>query len=304
MSGFAIAGLVIGVATTAISFADKAKQENRARQAQGKANEMMEKARAKLKINFADALSIAKEPYEREREAMLSAGAQVMEQGVESERGGAATAGRVLAMQQEGQGQIRDQQSQDIFNLEAMQAEEDSRLRDINVQMDLGEVAGAQQAAAEAENAANVAKGQAIQGVGQVAQSAVSMGALYSKDGATRATNKMARQAKRAGVDYNTPITTSTATTKTEAKGFAGTAAVKGVGVPTDKNYVQGVAYVAPGSDYIAPKEMYAWGANGENQVDITGLKAATSANQRKDWWNQQDEEFIKWYRQNIVNNN
>jgi hypothetical protein len=47
-----------------------------------------------------DALGIQKTPYELEREAMLSAGAQATEAARESERGVAATAGRVYAGQQ------------------------------------------------------------------------------------------------------------------------------------------------------------------------------------------------------------
>jgi hypothetical protein len=130
-----------------------------------------------------DALSINKEPYERQREAMLSAGAQALEAGREgSERGSAAMAGRVLAQQQEGQGQIRDTMNRDIFNLEAASAEEDSRLRDVNTQLDLGVASGAQAAAAAAADARQIAISQGIQSSAQFAQQAIAMPALYQQN--------------------------------------------------------------------------------------------------------------------------
>ena len=194
------------VATTAMSFAEKKKAETRKREAEAAAERKMEEARKKLSVNYADELSIAKEPYQREREAMLAQGANIMEAAVESERGGGASAGRLLAAQQEGQGQIRDAQSADLFNLEAAQAEEDSRLRDINVGMDLNQIAGAQRAAAEAQDAANVAKQQAIQGIGSVAQQAMSFAPLYSKTAGTRAFNQATRQAKNAGTTLDARV--------------------------------------------------------------------------------------------------
>ena len=293
--GLGIASLVTGVGTTAMSFAEKAKQENKARKAQAKADEMLSEARAKLQINFADALSIAKEPYERQREAMLSAGAQVMEQAVESERGAAATAGRVLAMQQEGQGQIRDQQSRDIFNLEAMQAEEDSRLRDVNAQLDLGEVEGAQLAAAASENAAKVAEGQAIQGVANVVQQAIAMPKLYGNTKSSRAVNKMGRLVKRGkNLDYNTDIL-DTATDNQYTKAAVGNDFIKGFGNVGDRGYV---ASQDRSAGFVPQQTMYKR-TDGGADVNITGLVNAKSANEKRDWWNDQDTEFINWYMQN-----
>ena len=205
----AIAGVAISIATTAMSFAEKKKAENRKREAEAAAERKMEEARKKLNVNYADELSIAKEPYQREREALLAQGANIMDAAVESERGGGASAGRLLAAQQEGQGQIRDAQSVDLFNLEAAQAEEDSRLRDINVDMDLNQIAGAQAAAAEAQDAANVAKQQAIQGIGSVAQQAMSFAPLYAKSSGTRAFNQATRQANRAGTTLSSEINNS-----------------------------------------------------------------------------------------------
>jgi len=199
MSGLisAIVTTAITIATTTISFAEKKKAETRKREAEAKAAYKLEQAKEKLKVNYADELSIAKEPYEREREAMVAAGAQIMEAAIESERGGGAVAGKLLAAQQEGQGRIRDQQSMDLFNLEAAQAQEDSRLRDITVGMDLNEVAGAQRAAAEAQEAANIAKSEAVQGIGNTLKAAGGLVPLYSKTEGARAFSKAGRIAKR-----------------------------------------------------------------------------------------------------------
>ena len=164
-TALAIGGLAASAAGTAMSFSQAAKQRKAQEQAERKAEESMAQARKRLEVNYADALSIQKEPYELQREALLSQGAQALQAGVESERGGAATAGRVLAAQQQGQGAIRSEMGKDLFNLEAMQAEEDSRLRDLNTQLDLGEAQGAQQAAAEAEERAAMFQNQAMQGV-------------------------------------------------------------------------------------------------------------------------------------------
>jgi hypothetical protein len=57
----------------------------------------LKKLKTKLEVNYLEGLSIAKEPYELEREALLQAGASALQAGVEGEtRGAAAVAGQVL----------------------------------------------------------------------------------------------------------------------------------------------------------------------------------------------------------------
>jgi hypothetical protein len=206
-----------------------------------------------------------------------------MEQAVESERGAAATAGRLLAAQQEGQGQVRDKMSQDLFNLEAAQAEEDSRLRDVEVQMDLGEVAGAQAAAAASEDAANVAKMQGIQGIGNVAQQAVALPGLYKKTGGVRAVNKLGRQAKRAGKDVRSTIMGGSVT-----QDATGRAAIADTGSVAGGDFVKGSA---AGPDYVPQKTI--WGQGTANEFDISGYANAQSDIQRRDWL-AQNEAFTR----------
>lgn len=112
-----------------------------------------------------DQLSIQKEPFELEREALLSQGAQAIQAGVESERGAAATAGRVQMAMNEGQAGVRTAMGQQLQNLEMISAQEDSRLRDVGVQLDLEEVAGAQLAAANAQELGAQAMQRGFEGV-------------------------------------------------------------------------------------------------------------------------------------------
>lgn len=175
-------------ASAGASFAQARKQRRLQQDAENKAAQMMSEARKKLEVNYFDQLAIQKEPYELEREALISAGAQAIEAGVESERGAAAVAGRVQMAQQLGQRDIATAMGQEMLGLEKLSAAEDSRLRDIGVQLDLGEVEGAQLAAAQSQEAANIATQQGIQGAINFAQQGASMVPLFSRDkGAERA---------------------------------------------------------------------------------------------------------------------
>ncbi len=215
MAGFTAIAAGIGLATTAattgISFGQAAKQKDLAKKSQREANKAMKEARARLEVNYADALSIPKEAYELQREAMLSQGAQALEAGIESERGSASTAGRVLAAQQAAQSGIRTDMAQELFDIEAMKLEEESRLRDINVQMDIGEAMGAQQRAADAQAASTAAKQQGIQEAISLGEQAMSFIPLYAQD---RAAQKGAAQS--VGYDPNTSFRKF----KKENKGF------------------------------------------------------------------------------------
>ena len=90
----AVIGITATVAGTGMSFAQANKQKKLQKKAEADAMKAMQDARKKLDVNYYDELAVQKEPYELEREALLSAGAQAIQAGVESERGAAATAGR------------------------------------------------------------------------------------------------------------------------------------------------------------------------------------------------------------------
>lgn len=180
-TALALGGLAATAATTTASFVQAGKQKEAQRQAERDADEAMQKARKQLETNFYAQQAIKKEPYELEREALLSQGAQAIEAGVESERGAAATAGRVQMAQQQGQGAIRTAMGQELTDLENKQLAEQSRLRDVGVQLDLGEVAGAQLAARNAQELASKSMQQGFQGLTSLGSQAVSLAPLYDK---------------------------------------------------------------------------------------------------------------------------
>ena len=149
-----IAALGMSAAGSAFSFIQAEKQAGIERDAQRAAAQALEEAKKKLEVNMLRGLSIAKEPYELEREALLQQGASALQAGVEGDqRGSAATAGRVLQAQQEAQAQQRSAMAQEMADLELLAAEEDVNLQQQRVGLDLGEVAGQQQIAADARAA-------------------------------------------------------------------------------------------------------------------------------------------------------
>jgi hypothetical protein len=186
----AITGAVIGLGTQAVttgmSFAQASKQNQLMKEAQANANKAMSDARKKLEVNYYDQLAIKKEPYELQREAMLSSGAQALEGAREADRGAAATAGRLQAMQNQAQAGIRTEMGQELMNLEKLSATEESRLRDVNVQLDLGEAAGFQMEAKDAEQAKTAAMAQGFEGVAGMANYAAQMVPLYMQNKANK----------------------------------------------------------------------------------------------------------------------
>ena len=178
----AIGGLALSAGSTAMSFVQAGEQKSKQRQAEAAAAAAMAEARKKLGINYTDELAVKKEPYELQREAMLSAGAQAIQAGAESERGAVATAGKVLMAQNEAQAGIRTAMGAEMTEIQNKQVQEQSRLRDLGVQLDLGEAEGAQMAAANAAQAATAAQAQGIQGLVSTAQQGLNMLPLYFKD--------------------------------------------------------------------------------------------------------------------------
>jgi hypothetical protein len=163
-------GLGVTAASTGFSFAQSAAQKKEQRRAENEAQKYLTEARKKLDVNFYEQLGIQKEPYELEREALLSAGAQAIEAGVESERGAAATAGRIYMGQQQGQRQIASAMGQEMLGLEKAAAAEESRLRDMQTNLDIREATGAQKAAAIAEARSAQGLAQGMQGVASLGQ--------------------------------------------------------------------------------------------------------------------------------------
>jgi hypothetical protein len=182
----AIIGIASTVATTAMSFAQAQKQKQLQKQAEQEADKAMFAARKRLEVNYMDALSVQKEPYELARQAMLAQGTQATQAGQESERGAAATAGRVQMGQNEAQGDIRTAMGKELTEIERLKVAEDARLRDLNVQLDLGEIEGAQTAAANAQEMSAAAMEQGFAGVTSAAKQGANLIPLYGKNTAAQ----------------------------------------------------------------------------------------------------------------------
>ena len=200
MSGIGI-GLGFTALGTGLSFFQAGEQRKRFKDAERKAAESMEAARKRLEVNYLEQLGIDKEAYEEMREAALVSGAQTSEALAESERGIAAGAGRLGANMTAAQEGITKAQRAESFALDKAVAAEDSRLRDVNVQLDLGEVAGAQQAMADSKAAETAALTQGFQGLANLGAGAISASKLYGKSEGAKAFDKAQgasiRQAKQ-----------------------------------------------------------------------------------------------------------
>ena len=178
-------GIASSLGGAAMSFTQANKQKKLQGQAEAEAAKAMASARGRLDVNYMDALSVQKEPYELQREAMLAQGTQATDAAQESERGAAAGAGRVQMAQNEAQGGIRTAMGKELTEIDRLKRTEESRLRDLNVQLDLGEVEGAQMAARNAQEMAAQATAQGFEGVTSAATQAANLVPLYGykKDG-------------------------------------------------------------------------------------------------------------------------
>jgi hypothetical protein len=154
MSGLiaAIATGTAAVASSISSFSQAGKAKKREQKAEREAKKAMAEARKRLDVNVMEQLSIQKEPYELAREAALVTGTQGIQTGVEgSERGAAATAGRVYMGQQDAQAKIRSAMGQELQGIQQQIVGEESRLKDLGMGLSLEEAAGAQTAARDAQ---------------------------------------------------------------------------------------------------------------------------------------------------------
>jgi hypothetical protein len=186
MSGLiaAIASGTAAVAGSISSFSQANKQKKRMQAAEREAKNAMDDARKRIDVNVMEQLSIQKEPYELAREASLVAGTQALQAGVEgSQRGAAATAGRVFMGQQDAQGKIRAAMGQEMGDINRAVVAEEGRLLDIGMGLSLEEVAGAQEAAANAEALRAQAVQQGFEGLIQAGTTVAQAAPLYGGGG-------------------------------------------------------------------------------------------------------------------------
>lgn len=194
------AAKVATAAGTATASFVKAKQASKAQQkAERAASDALADARKRLSKNYLEGLSIPKEAYQMETEALLASGQQALQAGLEGEtRGAAATAGRVQMAQQQGQRRIAGAMGQEMLGLQKLAAQEDSRLAGLQAGLDLKEVEGQQEAAMLERVRREQLTQQGIQAAGDLVKLGGEMLPEYLPDSTTRATNKLTRQFNRA----------------------------------------------------------------------------------------------------------
>tara|TARA_R110000851_G_scaffold98310_2_gene212867 strand:+ start:10657 stop:11361 length:705 start_codon:yes stop_codon:yes gene_type:complete len=206
MSGIAAAGLGITVATTVMSFAEANKQKKSQNEAEKAASEAIASAKKTLEVNHLDDLSINKEAYEMEADRLLAVSNNLIDAGVESERGAGAMAGRIMAKNATGQREIATSMGREMNRLDLISAKEDSRIADQLAHIDTQEAEGAQVAAGRAEYLKNQATQDGFEGVGSALSQGLKSAPLYSLEGRTkgaRQANKMERRNKRATKDLS-----------------------------------------------------------------------------------------------------
>ena len=192
-----IAALGMSAAGSAFSFIQAGKQAQVERDANKAAAKALAEAKKKLEVNMLSGLSIAKEPYELEREALLQQGASALQAGVEGDpRGAAATAGRVMQAQQASQAQVRADMAQEMADLDLLKAQEDVNLQSQRVGLDLGEVQGQQMRAADARAARAQAMQAGVEGLVDVGLGAMENRRLYA-DTAKGREGRLGRRAQR-----------------------------------------------------------------------------------------------------------
>ena len=175
----------ITAVSTGMSFAQAGKQKRLSEQAQRDADKAFKEAEAQLDVNYFEQLGISKTPYENQRDAIAQQAAQAMEIGRESERGGAATAGRVLAQSNIAQQGITDKQTKDLEALNKLVAAEESRLAGERANLSLDQAEGAGIAAAQAQNQQNQAIMSGVTGLANAGMSLYENSELYKQNPTT-----------------------------------------------------------------------------------------------------------------------
>jgi hypothetical protein len=160
----AIAGLASSatqMAGAGMSFAQAMQQKKRMEEAEREAAKAIAEAKDLIGVNYLAGLSIAKEPYELQREAMTMAAAQAIEAAREAGDRGIGVLPAIYQQSQIGQQKVRADMSAQMQELERLKAAEDASISTNLAKISMAEAIGAQKAAAYAENARNQALQQA-----------------------------------------------------------------------------------------------------------------------------------------------
>lgn len=211
----ATTALIVGTASALVgsgmSFRQAAKQNKLAKEAQRSQAQAETEARKRLSQNTMMGLSIQKEPYELQREALLSTGAKAIEAGRESDRGVAETAGRVVEQQAQEQGRVRSAMGQELTDIDRLVRGEQSRLADMGMGLEMMKLEGAQKAEADSMKASRDAMVQGFQGIASAAGQAMAGAPLYFKTQGARSYEDAMKFAKAQGIEDVQSIASSVA---------------------------------------------------------------------------------------------
>jgi len=168
LTAMAIGGAVASAAQAGVSIAQAQKQKKLQQEAEADAAKAFLKAEDIVQTQFMEEVQVPLEAYGLEAQTNIAS----QRQGIEalSEGGQRALlggAGRVAAVGSKTSEAARMAMQQDIYNRDVNIARERQGIRDAQTKMKLGEVAGAQQAASDAEYRRMMAQQQALQGIGQ-----------------------------------------------------------------------------------------------------------------------------------------
>tara|TARA_R100000742_G_C4279656_1_gene105049 strand:- start:222 stop:1202 length:981 start_codon:yes stop_codon:yes gene_type:complete len=148
----AIAALATTTGTTVASGVQAGRAKKDMAAAEDRAQMFMDEARGKLDINSYDELSLRTEVFDKQRDQLAALGSNIVSAVSQSDRPMASIQNVVSAVM-DSESKITDKEVKELQDLDLVQAEEESRLKDIGIQLDLGEVAGAQKEMADAKAA-------------------------------------------------------------------------------------------------------------------------------------------------------
>ena len=136
-----------------------------------------------------------------------------MRQGQLSERGGAATAGQVLAQSNTSQQNVTDAQIKQTETLDKLVATEDARLSDERRTLQLAQAEGAGIASAQAQNASNASIQQGVTALANLGMQAYGNSELYNQNGGltnnNNNNNNQVSDWSSPGITSNNQVTTT-----------------------------------------------------------------------------------------------
>ena len=222
----AATSLALTAGTTIASGAQATKQRKIMEGSETEANKYMQSARDRLNVNTYEELSVNTDIYDKERDNLATVGESYVQLTSGQDRAGSNVQNVVNALQA-GNEKISMREAKEVDKLNLEIADEETRLLDIGTQLDLGEVAGAQQKAADAEAKATAFKGDFVKGLGNTVMQGIQLGVpLYQKSAQVKqlgGTGAVDLQTKIGKTDFKPETYGMNADDVTKIAGLSGT---------------------------------------------------------------------------------